>query len=307
MSSRTLWLAFNESWGYDNPVLRREWIAFLRHSLSDRVRKIVIGALGSLIVLAYAYMGRELWRSTPFGSGKDLLDLSLYLQLLVACLLSPALVSNVICQERERETWGLLVITRLSLREICWGKFVGRLIPLALLLLLSCAPLTLMGLLRGGVNFAAFVMGHAVVIATAVFTGSIALLCSAIVRKSYVATSIAYAAVAVWLILVPILAALGWGYGASVFHDAGSGPTVELVHPFMAMDRISELGKPVQPSYYGDKGNAQDYNAFIRRQRARQRASSLADPLVLLAAAAVLFSLCAPFLRWERKGVRGLT
>jgi ABC-type transport system involved in multi-copper enzyme maturation permease subunit len=93
-------------------------------------------------------------------------------------LFLPPLMAGAIAQEKERDTLGLLFLTDLTPWELILQKYVGRLIPMLTLLLLSL-PLLAVAYSLGGVSFSMLVFSAATLFLTCLAVGALALECSA--------------------------------------------------------------------------------------------------------------------------------
>lgn len=141
-----------------NPVLRREL-------LRGRIRqpRLTIIAIGSVaaMVLAFVYfqvisslladpnpvVGRDAWRNV------------IWIQFALVCLVAPSITANAIAQEKEQQTWEMLLFTRLMPGEIIFGKLVARMAYVTGLLLLGL-PIAIFCAIhadRDGANSSAFI------------------------------------------------------------------------------------------------------------------------------------------------------
>lgn len=193
-----------------NPVLRKELMT------RWRLRKNAPGRLGALIAILVG-MGLFHWfflnwlMNTNRGTqGKETWQLVVCLQYLLLCLMTPAIAANAITQEREQQTWDMLVFTRLKPAEIILGKLMGRMLP-SLALLLLCLPLTLLcafvalserGLVSypsdtywSGITTGQFLGAYAVMLVTALFYTTLGLFLSWCFRKTLYALMMSYTVV----------------------------------------------------------------------------------------------------------------
>jgi len=128
----------------ENPVLRKELLLRFRIRQSTPVK---IGIV-SLMVLALVYLHyvalESLMTETSNYAGQAVYQMTFCIQFLLVGLLAPALTANAISQEREQQTWEMLLVSRLTVREILWGKLLARCLPLLLVILLGM-PLASVG------------------------------------------------------------------------------------------------------------------------------------------------------------------
>ncbi len=103
---------------YENPVLWREVRRPLMHKRAHAI--VAVCAIVGLALFIYyqMYANNDLYRAdsqTPFAVILNIVAI------LLACVLS----GTVIAQEREGDTWTLLMATPVSAREVVWGKVLG--------------------------------------------------------------------------------------------------------------------------------------------------------------------------------------
>ncbi len=170
-----LWLSF---WRLlpANPILVR-----VVSGASRRVRHLWlrVGYLGALLLVV-------LFSLVQSVSGKDasLTDLAKAAsqtfmwastaQLLLMCFLAPVFTASAITQERDAQTFNILVSTPLSNAQIVLGSLLSRLY-FVIVLLLSGLPIFLMTMVYGGVTSRQILESFALCAATAVLTGALAI------------------------------------------------------------------------------------------------------------------------------------
>src|SRR5205814_1916075 len=115
-----------------------------------------------------------------------------FFQLALISLFAPALAAGAISGERERQTFDVLLVSRVSAFGIVWGKLVASLAYLVLLIL-TALPLFAAVFLFGGIDFEQFVLAHVLTIMTALSIGAVSLFWSALFRRSLPATVTSYA------------------------------------------------------------------------------------------------------------------
>lgn len=173
----------NRSFGL--PLLAKELI-----EQSARRRTYVIRTIYAILLFGFALMifwGSIYSRiSNPFellGQGRQMFAILMVLQITGVALFTPALTCGTISMEKERNTIGLLFLTRLSPTAILLEKYLGRLFVMGTYLLISL-PLfgfcySLGGLEQGQVWF-----GFYGLIITVCQLAALGLLCSAYFRTT---------------------------------------------------------------------------------------------------------------------------
>jgi ABC-type transport system involved in multi-copper enzyme maturation permease subunit len=97
-----------------------------------------------------------------------------YVQLGMICLLAPVFCAAAITQERDSQTYNILLVTPLTNAQIVLGSLFSRLYYVVALLL-SGVPVFAITLLYGGVTASSIALSFAIAVSTALFTGSLAI------------------------------------------------------------------------------------------------------------------------------------
>jgi ABC-type transport system involved in multi-copper enzyme maturation permease subunit len=224
----------------ENPVFYKELRSHLlsrRQSRGARAATVVIAAL--MVALLYYACVRTVLRGHM--EGRDLFAAISYVQLTLLVFLAPSLTANAITQEREQQTWNMLLLTRLTADEIVMGKLLARLAPAAILLAVF-VPLGLFAVFMGGVPVSVLLLSYLLLAATGIFYGVIGLFCSWALRRTSVATSASSTVIAFLVVGTPLLFSL-WSVATT-----GSGRGIEdfapmWLNPYMAMAAaLSDLG-----------------------------------------------------------------
>ncbi|MBE3559411.1 MAG: ABC transporter permease [Ktedonobacteraceae bacterium] len=176
---------------------------------------ILMSSLGWLAISRYA---------SPAGfnnnslntAGMVLYSLLSPLQLLLVLFVTPAFTATAINGEKERQTFDLLLCSRLSALSLVGGKLLAGLMN-ALLLIVASAPLFSLVFFFGGVSPAQVLEALLIYTITTIMVGTFGLLCSSIFRRPAVSTAIAYAGCLLWLAAPTIIS-----YITSVSHAAGA-------------------------------------------------------------------------------------
>lgn len=186
-----------------NPIAVRELQGRFRSRrafwvLAGFVTLQVIGLLWYMAIEGgsgyHYYYGYQSDGSDPWVLGGRVFSVYSVILGFVICIFVPALSANVIALEKEKKTLEFLELTRLTPREIVYGKLIGSVLYLALLVLASM-PIVSLTFVLGGVSpeqIAALYLFHGMVIlllGTIGITSSVLLLRSTpAIVGSYVAT-----------------------------------------------------------------------------------------------------------------------
>lgn len=120
------------------------------------------------------------------GRGRELFEAMVYLQFTAIYLFLPAITCSVITQEKERNSLGLLLITRLSPSTIILEKYLGRLITMVTFLMLGL-PILAFAYSLGGVSPAMFINALWLLTLTMFQVAALGVLCSSFFRTTVAA------------------------------------------------------------------------------------------------------------------------
>ncbi len=170
-------------------------------------------------LLGFAYLERDsAFRGGYQGYllsqiGTNLYTLLAFVQLFLIVFIVPAFTSTAINGEKERQTYDMLLTSKLSAFSLLAGKLVAG-IASALLLIAASIPLFSLVFFFGGVAPVEVLKALLVFVVTAIVTGMVSLFCSALVRRPPVSTAIAYAFCVLWMFApwVAFLLSIGGGY-----------------------------------------------------------------------------------------------
>jgi ABC-2 type transport system permease protein len=140
-----------------------------------------------ITVLGLIAVGFLLKKYTPTPSASTHAGIALFqtlsiFQLFLIVFVTPASMAGAISGERQRRTWDLLVISRLSALEIVWGKLLAGMAS-NLLLVAASLPLYCLVFLFGGVGPRNVVGTFLVFIVTILLLGVISLIVSALTPR----------------------------------------------------------------------------------------------------------------------------
>jgi ABC-type transport system involved in multi-copper enzyme maturation permease subunit len=219
-----------------NPVLARE----LKQRMRGRLTWLVVsGYLAILaLILRFVYLGasQSLTGSDfadPLASatvGRSIFHWLLFFMMMLVCFIVPGLTASTISGERERQTLVSLQVTLLRPRSIVLGKLLSSLAFTSFLVVASL-PLLSVPFLVGGVSVTEVLKGVAMILGTAVVLASVAVACSALLRRTQAATVIAYGVTAALIVGTFIV------YGGQRAMDGPgeqASPAILALNPFVA-------------------------------------------------------------------------
>lgn len=190
------------------------FVALLTKELRLRLRRersiwVIIIYLLVMGLLSLLFLSRQNGFSSYVLSqvGGQLYILLAAVQLVLILFITPAFTSTSINGEKDRQTFDLLLCSRLSAFSLVGGKLVAGLAN-ALLLIAAAIPLFSLVFFFGGVSPAQFVKTTLVFIVTAIEVGTFGLFCSTTLRRPQVSTAIAYMFCVIWILLPWLLTIL---------------------------------------------------------------------------------------------------
>ncbi len=183
-----------------NPILAKELRSRMRNWKSPLMISLYLLLLG-LITLAYYWMQQKRGFYSGFGPdvGPQIFIVLSVFQLLLLSFVTPALTAGVINGERERQTFDLLLCTRLSSASIVLNKLLAS-IGYILLLLIASLPVFAIVYFFGGVLLSD--MGRVILVslAAAVTFGVIGIFCSTLFKRTQVSMVVSYILVLFFLV-----------------------------------------------------------------------------------------------------------
>src|SRR6266849_6520295 len=162
--------------------------ALLSKELRSRLRRersvwVIIIYLVVMGLLGFGFLQRENAFSGGYQGyllsqiGAQLFALLSFVQLFLIAFSAPAFTSTAINGEKERQTFDLLLCSRLSAFSLLSGKLLAGLAN-ALLLIAASAPLFSLVFFFGGVGPAQIIKALIIFILTTVLSGTFGLFCS---------------------------------------------------------------------------------------------------------------------------------
>ncbi len=185
-----------------------------------------------------------------------------YVQLGMICLLAPVFCASAITQERDSQTYNILLATPLSNAQIVLGSLFSRLYYVVALLL-SGVPVFAITLLYGGVTANSIALSFAIALSTALFTGSLAIAIAVFRLGSGRTVFWFYVFNAIYLVAFLLI---DWFWLSEIRDPSGMGTGLHhttwltSIHPFLALQSV------VSPTSYPtpDLTTLSGVNRFVR-------------------------------------------
>lgn len=279
-----------------NPILVRVVSGGSRRVRHLWIRSAYLGVL--LLVLLVSQLGAN-WSSSGSlnalaKSASQTFTYVSYVQLALMCFLAPVFTAGAITQEKDSQTFNILLTTPLTNAQIVFGSLMSRLF-FVLVLLLAGLPIFCVTMLYGGVTGEEIFLSFGIAGCTAVATGSLAIAVSMWKVGTRRTIFSFYMAIAVYLMLV---FALGLWRGTWI-PEAPATATQPLgmsrltpFHPFLALMAATNI---VNVPTASDLGG---YNVFWRWALSRPYSAYMVGTLVLSLALISLSTLAV------RRGAR---
>lgn len=217
-----------------NPVFNREMKVSSR-SMRLPILLMLFNGILFLVTLVNMYSVVEQVKNTANISYSSFIEIYSFvttIEFVLLLFLVPAVTASSISGERERQTLELMLTTQMTAFQVVFGKLLAALSTL-MLLIISSFPAIAMVFVYGGITWGD--MGALVLcyVTVALFAGGIGLCCSAVFKRSTVATVVTYG------ILIAIIVG---GYFANQL--AFSLSTMNLNRVSMAYSFGESMAKP---------------------------------------------------------------
>jgi ABC-type transport system involved in multi-copper enzyme maturation permease subunit len=174
----------------DNPVLKREMRRRLRIRFAGRPWMFGVLIIAAIVIWYYA-QGVASPQAEQSDEAQGWWEVIIYGMLVAICLSAPTGSARIISQERERQTWDALALTRLSAAQVLLGKWLAQIaaivwFPVALL------PLAVAAAIAGNVATSTIVAVYAYIFLNSVCFTGIGLFCSFCFTRSPAAMASAF-------------------------------------------------------------------------------------------------------------------
>lgn len=151
------------------------------------------------------------------------------IEFILVLFLVPALTSSAISGEREKQTLDIMLTTKLTPFQIVLGKLLAS-ISIMILLAVSSLPIISIVFSIGGITFLDLIKFMILIVVTAIYVGSIAILISTYCKKTTAATVASYSVML--LITIGSIATL---FGISLLKELGKEEIYYNMATFLTM------------------------------------------------------------------------
>lgn len=217
------------------------------------VRLLYLVVLFFVLMITQSYSGSANSLSELAKRSSRVFEGISILQLAMMCFLAPIFTAGAISQEKDAETFNVLLTTPLTNAQIVLGSLLSRLY-FVIMLLVAGLPVFCITMLFGGVTTGQIFMSFGIAGCTAVLTGSLAILIS-VVRVGTRGTIFSfYVGIALYLAI-----GLGLGYlpktivPESIVPGVSQGMTwMTIIHPYWALLVALNQIQPPMPAAVAD-------------------------------------------------------
>ncbi len=183
--------------------------ALLSKELRSRLRRersvwVIIIYLVVMGLLGFGFLQRENAFSGGYQGyllsqiGAQLFALLSFVQLFLIAFIAPAFTSTAINGEKERQTFDLLLCSKLSAFSLLAGKLIAGLVNIILLIAASI-PLFSLVFFFGGVAPTQVLSTLVIFVMTTIAAGTFSLFCSTLFHRPTVSTAVAYTFIVLWM------------------------------------------------------------------------------------------------------------
>src|SRR4051812_4622309 len=227
-----------------NPILLRVVETGGKKKRDLFIRCGYLGLLIIVVVFALATSGGQssgsMSLSALTNTSKQTFRYMSYLQLVLVSLLAPIFTAGAITQEKDSQTYDILLATPLTNGQIVLGSLMSRLF-FVIALLLSGIPIFSITQIFGGVSIASIVKSFGIAAATAFVTGSLAMAIAVFKVGTRRTIFSFYLFVVLYLVGLYLLDQLDyfWIVGRATERDPSSHVSwFTGLHPFLALRTI---------------------------------------------------------------------
>jgi len=228
----------------DNPLIVKDAVSRMRSWRAPVILTLYLGLLGAFGYAAFV-AAAVLGPGQRIGSaqiGAIVFSSLAFIQLSLVSLFAPALAAGAISGERERQTFDVLLVSRMTAAGIVVGKLVAS-VAFMLLLILSALPLFAAVFLFGGIDFEQFLVTQVLTVTTAVSIGAVSLFLSAVFRRTLPSTVVAYGVAFAGMIGTAVAGllfslALMVRSPGSIGTAGGENHPLLFANPFYALDQV---------------------------------------------------------------------
>jgi ABC-2 type transport system permease protein len=194
-------------WG-PSPILIKEMRSTMRGARTFIGITLFLFFLASVSLLAYYGATQDFTGSVSQQAGRTIFSFVSVIEMFMLAAVAPTLTAGAIANERQKQTFDMLMATPRTPRQVLTGKLLSSMNYL-FLLIFAALPINSIVFLFGGIGPDLLLWWLALTIMLLLMLGTLGLLMSTLFKSGSVATALVYLLCIVFLIIIPI----GWGFG----------------------------------------------------------------------------------------------
>lgn len=241
-----------------NPILVRVVLAGGRRERHALIRALYVAIFAAVVVIGVIIMrtGDNVSLTGLAKSASGVFGWVALLQVGLVCLLAPIFAAAAITQEKDSQTYSILMSTPLTNAQIVLGSLLSRLY-FVIALLISGLPLVCITMVYGGVTGSEIGLTFLLAASTATITASIAIAISVIKVGTGRTIFTFYLMIALYLALLGALSTVPTFIPPEAEPGPGGGGRLSWLaafHPFLALNaalNVTPAPDIVQVSHYG--------------------------------------------------------
>ncbi len=222
-----------------NPILVRVVFGASRRVRHLWLRSGYLGALLGVVFLTlfFSISGEASSLTDLAKKASQTFMMASMVQLALMCFLAPVFTASAITQERDAQTFNILLSTPLSSAQIVFGSLMSRLY-FVLTLLVAGLPIFLMTMVYGGVTTSQVVESFALSGATALLTGALAIFVAMMGVGTRRTIFSFYLLIALYLLCIYLLGVWdrSWVDASPANIDGRKMSWLTALHPFLSLD-----------------------------------------------------------------------
>jgi len=194
---------------FELPLIKRELIELAQRRRTYILRCVCLAVFALVFLTAYANMtSRAVNLMSMLGQGREMTAILFVTLMVTIYALAPAMACGAITSEKEKQTLGLLLISKLTPGGIVVEKMLSRMLPL-LSLVIVASPLFAICYLFGGVTMSDSLMGVGLLLFVVFQISAVAVFCSALLESGIAAFWMTYFVLACLYFTWPLLIEIG--------------------------------------------------------------------------------------------------
>lgn len=206
------------------PLLKRELLELAQRRRTYGLRCLVWLVFGIVFLVAWLNVTRHsAGMQQVLGRGNDISTALFVTLMMTIYALNPAMACSAMTSEKEKQTLGLMILSRLTPGGIVAEKISSRMLPLLSLLLVS-TPMFAVAYLFGGVTFTDTLTCLCILLCTILQVTTVAVFCSALLETGFAAFWATYVVLLGIYFALPIMEEFGL-----IRIDFGGMPDQELL------------------------------------------------------------------------------